>query len=179
VFTLAAILILAEGNQEFLVDVTDFLVLISLGVISLSAIWLRKRLRVPVGLSGFLPFLVGASCFVAGAAIYFISPSVAVFGSVSIVVAYLIYDIYELGSLGSQLFLGVLNLVVYMLLAFYPHAFAQQSFFLFQWLNLSFLDTGVLSFFLILTSGFLFANALLDYRLSRQSLTRRREALKV
>ena len=179
VFTLAAILILAEGNQEFLVDVTDFLVLISLGVISLSAIWLRKRLRVPVGLSGFLPFLVGASCFVAGAAIYFISPSVAVFGSVSMVVAYLIYDIYELGSLGSQLFLGVLNLVVYMLLAFYPHAFAQQSFFLFQWLNLSFLDTGVLSFFLILTSGFLFANALLDYRLSRQSLTRRREALKV
>ncbi|MCL4518879.1 MAG: hypothetical protein M1587_06750 [Thaumarchaeota archaeon] len=115
----------------------------------------------------------------AGAAIYFISASVAVFGTVSIVVAYLIYDIYELGSLGSQLFLGVLNLVVYMLLVFYPHAFAQQTFFLFQWFHLSFLDTGVLSFILILTSGFLFANALLDYRLGRESSTRQKKDLKV
>ena len=170
VFTLAAILILAEGNQDFLVDVTDFLVLISLGVISLSAIWLRRKLSVPVGLSGFLPFLVGASCFVAGAAIYFVSPSVVVFGSVSIVVAYLIYDIYELGALGSQLFLGVLNLVVYLMISIYPHSFPQQSFFLFRFLNVSLSDTGVLSFFLILTSGFLFANALIDYRLSRRPL---------
>ena len=41
VFTLGAILILALGNQNFLIDITDFLVLISLGIISLSAIWLR------------------------------------------------------------------------------------------------------------------------------------------
>ena len=179
VFTLAAILILAEGNQDFLVGVTDFLVLISLGVISLSAIWLKRRMKVKVGRSGLLPFVVGASCFVAGAAIYFVSPSVAVFGSISLVVTYLIYDIYELGSVGSELFLGILNLVVFISLTLYPRVFPQQTFFLFQWLNLPFLGTGTLSFLLILTSVFLFANALIDSRLSRHSTARRIETLKV
>ena len=41
-FTLVSIFLLAEGNQNFLVDITDFMVLASLGVITLSAVWLRR-----------------------------------------------------------------------------------------------------------------------------------------
>jgi amino acid transporter len=171
VFTLGAILILALGDQNFLIDITDFLVLISLGIISLSAIWLRRHTISTLDRHDILPLIVGLSCFVAGSAIYKLSPSVAVFGSIGIVISYMIYVVYELGYLGSQLFLGILDGVVSLLLLVYPHAFSSQAFFLFSWLHLSTLDTGALALFLGLSSVFLFANVLMDYlfRPKRQS----------
>jgi amino acid transporter len=172
-FTLVAILILALGNQNFLVDITDFLVLISLGIISMSAIWLRRRTLSTLGKSDVLPLIVGASCFVAGSAIYLISPSVAVFGSVGIAITYLIYVVYELGSLGSQLFLGILDGVVLLFVLTYPHSFSSQSFFLFNWFSIATPDTNILAIFLAICSVFLFANALTDF-LSKQSEAKKR-----
>jgi len=177
VFTIVTIFILAVGNENFLINITDFLVLISLGIISFSAIWLRRRGFSTVGSSEILPLVVGVSCFVAGAAIYFVSESVAIFGAVSIAIAYLIYDIYELGSLGSQLFLGVFDAIAYVLLVTYPHPFQTQSYFLFQWLNVSASDTSMLSIFLILSSLFLFAN--LTIELYVRSLARKPVTLRV
>ena len=162
VFTLAAILILALGNENFLIDITDFLVLISLGIISLSAIWLRGHGFTTLSRVDTLPLIVGVSCFVAGAAIYDLSPSVAVFGSIGIVISYLAYVVYELGYLGSQLFLGILDAVVSILLVVYPHDFFSQSFFLLSWFHVQSLDTGILSAFLALSSVFLFANVIAD-----------------
>jgi len=115
VFTLAAIAILALGNANFLVEITDFLVLLSLGVITLSAIWMRRGL--PVRGSTVLPLVVGASCFVAGAAIYFVDPSVAIFGVVAVAFTYLVFDVSELGVLGTNLFLMLFNLVCLALMA--------------------------------------------------------------
>jgi amino acid transporter len=109
VFTLVAIAILALGNANFLVEITDFLVLLSLGVITLSAIWIRGNSR--SARTSLLPVLVGASCFVAGAAIYFINPSVVIFGIVSVAFTYLVFDVSELGVLGTNLFLLVFDLV--------------------------------------------------------------------
>lgn len=123
VFTLVAIFMLAISNQEFLVNITDFMVLISLGIISLSAIWLRRRSIRASGGNG-LPLVVGLSCFVFGGAVYF-SPSggsVVVFGSMAVIFAYLIFDVIELGTLGSQLFLSVFGFICVLGLGVFRHA---------------------------------------------------------
>jgi amino acid transporter len=120
VFTLVAIFLLAVSNQDFLVDITDFMVLMSLGIISLSAVWLKKTVVVR-GQGSALPVLVGAGCFAFGGAIYAVSPSVVVFGSVAVVFAYLIFDILELGSLGSRLFLSVFGFVSILTLTAFGH----------------------------------------------------------
>ncbi len=121
-FTLVSIFLLAAGNQNFLVGITDFMVLVSLGVISLSAVWLRRSRGAPYGRADFLPILVGASCFVAGGAVYFVGSSVVIFGALAILFAYLAFDILELGSLGVQLFLSVLSLSSLSLLTLFPQA---------------------------------------------------------
>jgi amino acid transporter len=124
IFTIVAIFLLAIGNQDFLVNITDFMVLISLGIISLSAIWLRSRASPIRGGSTLLPLVVGIGCFIFGGAVYF-SPgggSVVVFGSLAVIFAYLIFDIIELGTLGAQLFLSVFGLVCAMALAAFGHS---------------------------------------------------------
>ena len=96
-FTLVSIFLLAVSNENFLVEITDFMVLASLGVITLSAVWLRRAKGSPYGKADVLPIVVGASCFVAGGAVYLISSSVVVFGTLAILFAYLAFDILELG----------------------------------------------------------------------------------
>ena len=122
VFTLVSIFLLAIGNQSFLVEITDFMVLMSLGIITLSSVWLRRSRGASYGRSDVLPIVVGASCFVAGGAVYLISSSVVVFGTLAILLAYLAFDILELGRLGVQLFLSVLSLACLPLLALFPHS---------------------------------------------------------
>lgn len=116
-FTLTSIFLLAVSNQNFLINVTDFMVLVSLGLISLSEIWMRRRRNEGWGSKDVLPFLVGLSCFVAGGAIYFLGATVIVFGSATVVFAYLIFDMLELGVLGTELFLSIFNLVCFLALS--------------------------------------------------------------
>ena len=120
-FTLVAILLLAIGPQDFLVNITDFMVLISLGIISLSALWLRKRASAAEKVGKALPLTVGLSCFLFGGAVYFINPSVVIFGAVAIMFAYLIFDVIELGTLGAQLFLSVFGFVSLLMLTAFGH----------------------------------------------------------
>jgi len=111
VFTVVSILLLAVLDRDFLVDITDFMVLISLGIITLSAAWLKKGTLVSEKQGRALPVTVAASCFLFGGAVYFIEPSVVVFGAMAIIFAYLIFDVIELGSLGAQLFLSAFGFV--------------------------------------------------------------------
>lgn len=120
-FTLVSIFLLAVSNENFLVDITDFMVLVSLGIITLSGVWLRRSRGAAYGRSDFLPLLVGASCFVAGGAVYVLGSSVVVFGTLAILFAYLAFDILELGPLGVQLFLSILSLSCLSLLELFPH----------------------------------------------------------
>jgi len=106
VFTVVAILLLAVLDRDFLVDITDFMVLISLGIITLSAVWLKRGTLAGGSGGRALPVGVAASCFLFGGAVYFIEPSVVVFGAMAVIFAYLIFDIIELGTLGAQLFLS-------------------------------------------------------------------------
>jgi amino acid transporter len=121
-FTLVSIFLLAVGPQNFLVEITDFMVLVSLGIITLSGVWLRKSRGMEYGRSDVLPIVVSASCFVAGGAVYLISSSVVVFGTLAILFAYLAFDILELGQIGVQLFLSVLSLSCLSLLEVFPHS---------------------------------------------------------
>jgi amino acid transporter len=120
-FTLVSIFLLAVSNENFLVDITDFMVLASLGIITLSAVWLRRSRGAAYGRADILPIVVGASCFVAGGSVYLISSSVVVFGTLAILFAYLAFDILELGQLGVQLFLSILSLACLPLLELFPH----------------------------------------------------------
>jgi len=162
VFTLVAIFLLAEGNADFLVEITDFLVLMSLGIISLSAIWLRRSV---VDGRSILPLIVGSSCFVAGAGIYFVSSGVVVFGIASLAFTYLIFDISELGVFGTQLFLAVFNLACAVLLWLFSGSTSLAG----TLLNSLGIQGGqmvpILSYLLLITSATLFLNLVVDIKI--------------
>lgn len=169
VFTLVAILLLAIGNQDFLVNITDFMVLISLGIISLSALWLRRRSAGAQRASRGLPLLVGLSCFVFGGAVYFINPSVVVFGSVAVIFAYLIFDIIELGTLGAQLFLSVFGLVSLLMLTVFRHTVFTGGTLAFVTQPMGADPNVLLSWGLVVSSVLLAANVLLDVGVLRRT----------
>ncbi len=123
VFVLVSIAFLAAAGQDFLVSITDYMVLVSLGIIALSAIWLRRNRRKALDRKDSLALAVGFMCYLAAAALYVVTPSVAVFGSLSIAVAFLVYDLYDLGPLGTRLFLAVVDVVTFVLLTAYPRPF--------------------------------------------------------
>ena len=162
VFTLIAIFLLAIGNQDFLVNITDFMVLISLGIISLSALWLRKG----SGLRGsvVLPLVVGLGCFLFGGAVYFIDGSVVVFGTFAVILAYLIFDIIELGTLGAQLFLSVFGFVCLTALSVFRHEVFTKGITI-PLTQLAGSDPNTVLFWgLVVTSVLLVANVALDVR---------------
>lgn len=167
-FVLVSIGILSLAGQNFLVSVTDFMVLVSLGLIAFSAIWIRKSRKSVVEPTDTLPLIVAFGCFIFAATVYFYSPSVAVFGSLAILFAYLLFDVFELGSLGTGLFLAVFDAVIYMLLATYPHGFISQNFFLFEWLKVPPLSSDLLSDILLISSALLLLDLSINVRLRRR-----------
>jgi len=170
VFTLAAIAILALGNANFLVEITDFLVLLSLGVITLSAVWLRGKSAPRRG--NVLPILVGASCFVAGAAIYFIDPSVVIFGIVAVAFTYLVFDVSELGVIGTNLFLMVFNLVSVVLVVTFATGGGVAGPVLSTFGVRAGSALSVLTYLLVVTSAMLAVNLFVDVKiLKRTTLT--------
>jgi amino acid transporter len=171
-FTLVAIFILAVANQNFLVAVTDFLVLISLGIITLSAIWLRKS-GILSERRNILPLLVGISCFGAGAAVYFVNEAVVIFGFFAIALTYLFFDILELGALGSQLFLGILDAICLVVLSLIPFQVLESGY-LVSLLGLTPPQaTQLLPYLLLGSAGLISANILVDVGLLRRSAVTR------
>ena len=168
-FTLAAILFLALGNENFLVDITDIMVLISLGIIALSALTLTKRSGTGGGRS--LPLAVGLGCFLFGGAVYFVpgGGSVVIFGSVAIIFAYLTFDIIELGRVGAQLFLSVFGFIcLSAMVVFGPSVFAGGR--LLSFAHLFGTDpTGLLLWGLFAASAFLLLNVWVDASLLRRA----------
>ena len=168
-FTLVAILLLAVGNESFLVDTTDIMVLISLGIITLSALALSGRRESWRGRA--MPLTVGLSCLLFGGAVYFVpgGGSVVVFGSVAIIFAYLVFDIIELGTLGSQLFLSVFGFVCLTgMLAFGPSVFASGPVLeVAHFVGMT--PTGLLLWGLLASSAFLVLNVYVDVGILRRT----------
>ena len=168
-FTLVAILLLAIGNQDFLVNITDFMVLISLGIISLSALWLRRRSTAAHKTGRTLPLVVGLSCFLFGGAVYFLNPSVVVFGTVAVIFAYLIFDVIELGTLGAQLFLSVFGFVSLLSLTAFGHNLYPGGVLRLVTGPLGTDPNTILTWALLVSSVLLAANVLLDVRVLRRT----------
>lgn len=168
-FTLVAVLLLAIGNQDFLVNITDFMVLISLGIISFSALWLRRRFTEMKSGGRALPLAVGLSCFLFGGAVYFLDPSVAVFGTIAVVFAYLIFDVIELGTLGAQLFLSVFGFVSLLALTAYGHSLYSGGVLRILSVPLGTDPNAMLTWALLVSSVLLAVNVLLDVRVLRRT----------
>ncbi|MEM0117157.1 MAG: hypothetical protein QXV32_01810 [Conexivisphaerales archaeon] len=111
VFTLVSIAVLVVGGQDFLVNITDFMMLISLGLVALAATWLRKGRTFPLGRGDAVSFITWLLCFISAGAIYLIEPSVVILGVAAIFFVHLIYDLIELGALGVQMMLISLNTI--------------------------------------------------------------------
>lgn len=172
VFVLVSIGILSVAGENFLISITDFMVLVSLGMISLSAVWLAKGRVFRIGTTNLMPVVVGAGCFVAAASVYLFDPSVAVFGAFAVLVSYLLFDVFELGALGVELFLGVFNLVMYSFLITYSHGYVSQNFILFKLLGIPPLSASLLAQILLITSVLLLANFGLNVSLRKTSHSR-------
>ncbi len=161
ILVLVSIVFLVAAGQEFLVNITDFTVLVSLGLIALAAIWLRRNRRKVLERKDALSVGVGLGCFLAAGVLYGVTPSVAVFGSMSIALAFLIYDVIELGPLGSRLFVAVLCLLSYGLLVLYPARFPSPGLLPFASLEEAVRTTVVLRTGLVVAAVGLLASAVL------------------
>ena len=164
-FVLVSIALLAVAGENFLVNITDFMVLASLGLISLSAIWMKKNK--PFQRGDVLPLLVGVSCFIAAVGVYFIQAAVVIFGSLAIVAVYLIYDIFALGDFGAQLFLAIFDVVVLIVLELYPHGVFQSSFSFFSYLLPLSNSSTILGEILAISAALLFVNVGMDLAVKR------------
>ena len=120
IFTLVLIVILSLSNGSFLVDITDFMVLSSLSMISLSLLWNRKRITTRNVTGSAISLIVGAGCLIAAVSVYFIDPSVVLLGAVAIVLSYMIYDAFMLGSVGLQLFIALLDITLFVSISLLP-----------------------------------------------------------
>ena len=169
-FTLVAILLLAIGPQGFLVNITDFMVLVSLGIVSLSAVWLRRRAADAVRAGRTLPLVVGLSCFAFGGAVYFVNPSVVIFGAVAVMFSYLIFDVIELGALGAQLFLSVFGFVSLLMLTAFGHTLYAGGVVRLLTGPLGTDPNTLLSIGLLVSSAILAVNVMLDVRILRRTL---------
>ncbi|MCL5068175.1 MAG: APC family permease [Thaumarchaeota archaeon] len=166
VFVFFLIPILAITGREFLSNMTGFMSLIRLGIIALSAIWLRKGRKAMVERQDALPLVMGLASLAIAGAMYFLSVSVAVYGAVAIVVIYLMYDIIELGSFGSQLYLCVFDAICYLALSLYPSTAQTQLTFFGGVYTITTPDLELLKMMLGLVSLVLLTNIAIDARLS-------------
>ena len=121
-FSLAFIVVLSLFNADFLVRITDFGILVAMAFVSFSAIWSRKPSLWTPARTDILPTIAGLGSLIAAGALYFVDPSAVLFGIVLIMGGYLIFDIFELGSYGSQLFLAFLYLVLLGLTGILSHS---------------------------------------------------------
>ncbi len=110
-FTLLFLFILIIVRKSLLISITDFMILISLSVISFSSIWIHRKKVSEYGRYQVLAIAVGIACMVSSAAIFFVEPTVVLFGVIALLATYLIYDIFELGNIGSRIFLAVFMLM--------------------------------------------------------------------
>lgn len=117
VFSILFIAILSLAGENFLVSIVDFMALISLSLINLAPLWLRKASLRTLKRSDGLPIFVAAFSMITAGAEYFITPSVVLFGILALVFGYLIYDLFHLGSIGVQIFTILFDLVSFIMLS--------------------------------------------------------------
>ncbi len=124
VFTIILIAILSLTNPNFLVNITDFMVLVALAIICLSAFWLRNiSKKVPKGVI-FVALGSGMFAFFVDALLYPQNPTVVLLGVIAVILSFLTYDVVSLGTIGLQIFVIFFDLVAFMFEAIFPSTIA-------------------------------------------------------
>ncbi|MGP6207160.1 hypothetical protein ACNF42_03895 [Cuniculiplasma sp. SKW3] len=112
IFTLIFIIILVETGENFLLSITDFMVLISLAFINLSATRYRQEMGKVNGM--VRPIVVGVLTFTFGAFNYFIDPDVVLFSIVVIATSYLIHNIINMEAAAKKLYSASILIMVFL-----------------------------------------------------------------
>lgn len=171
-FTLVSIVILAVGGQDFLVNITDFMMLISLGLVALAAVWLTKGKTFPLQRSDTLSILTWLLCFFAAGAIYLIEPSTVILGVAALFFVYLIYDLVELGVLGVQMMLITFNTVCFLAISLLNKQSGLSSIYIpLLSIQISYPNLLVL-YYLAIGTVLLFLNLLVDIKLLHRTSVR-------
>ncbi|BAB59943.1 hypothetical protein [Thermoplasma volcanium GSS1] len=168
VFTFILILFMSFGGTAFLVNITDFMVLVSLSFVALSAMVLKEnskfdRLSV-ISLITFLMFMISAI------SIYMIDRIVVVFGVIALIASFLLYDILRLKLFGLEVlgaFFGTLSLLSTLVMksSASPSVLIIGNIAVRSPYNLLFLQISVLVLVVILL-----ANAITRYHIERKAI---------
>lgn len=163
VFTLVLIVILSLTNPNFLVNITDFMVLVALALICLSAFWMRRVakhiprtvLLVSVG-SGIFAFFVDAL-------LYPQNPTVVLLGVIAVVLSFLTYDVVSLGTIGLQIFVVFFDMVAFLFETAFPSGIViTYPYFLGPLAGHLILPDTILRIILLLSAATVFINIIMD-----------------
>lgn len=110
-FTILVIAILAITGPDFLVNITDFMVLIALGMICLAPFWLRKITRSLKKRTLLYSVIAGIFSFIVDITLFPEDPIVVLVGIIAVVLSFFVYDLISIGTIGLQLFVVMFDLV--------------------------------------------------------------------
>ncbi len=164
---LVLILVLYFQSSAFLIGITDFMILVSLGINSFGLYWLLKLTRTRNTIWKIASVIVGGSCIALGFSVYFITRSVVESGIIAVFITYLLYDALELGSIGSQLFLVIGSAILAMVTFSFPMDFGNSILPQLSVFN-SILNSGSLPIYLSFAAFLLILNIFIDTFLIRK-----------
>ena len=153
VFTLLFIIVLVSAGENFLLSITDFMVLISLGLIIFSGFKYRTQLGKKNGI--LFPLMISGLTLFFAIMTYFIDPIVVLFAIIVIVFSYLIHDLISMERISLRLFSGFFEIVLFLITSL-----LMISYNVFQPVNWSFIsisavDAGTVAMILLLFAGIL------------------------
>ncbi|MEM3675945.1 MAG: amino acid permease [Thermoplasmataceae archaeon] len=123
-FTLLLILLLALTSTNFLVNITDFMVLVALGIISLSPYWLRKITRSIKRRTAAFSVVVGLAALLVDALLYTTSQEVVLLGVLAMALGFMVYDMLTLGTVGLQMFVIFFDVIAVLFFWAFPSSIA-------------------------------------------------------
>jgi hypothetical protein len=112
VFTLIFIVLLSAAGEELLLSITDFMVLMSLGLIMLSVTHYSRELGKFRG--KILPITVSLLTFIFGLFNYFITPEVILFAVLIITGTYFIHNLIDIDPSALKLFIASLMAILFL-----------------------------------------------------------------
>lgn len=112
VFTLIFIVLLSAAGEELLLSITDFMVLMSLGLIMLSVTHYSKELGRFKG--KILPITVATLTFLFGFFNYFITPEVILFAVLIMAGTYFIHNLIDIDPSALKLFIASLMSILFL-----------------------------------------------------------------
>ncbi|MHB8360422.1 MAG: APC family permease [Thermoplasmataceae archaeon] len=151
VFTLVFIGVLALAGEGFLLSITDFMVLISLGLIIFSGYHYRHQLGMKNGI--IFPIFFSSTTLFFALLTYFIDPIVLLFSVLVIVFSYLIHNMLSMGSITKRIFIGIFEMSLFMMVSFMMISYKIFHFVRFQDISLTPGTVAIIALSLLLFTG--------------------------